>query len=70
MMEALKKSTEAPGLISAARGYLRGILKSTALSVRSKAALAAGVESQLLSPRTVRGDSNASVIDLTEVDES
>ncbi|KAJ5138485.1 Chromatin remodeling complex subunit (Chd3) [Penicillium bovifimosum] len=71
MMEALDKSTEAPGLVSAARRYLSGIISSTGLSVRRKAAPVAGIDSQSLpTSDSIRGDSNASVIDLTEVDDS
>ncbi|KAJ5779623.1 Zinc finger PHD-type [Penicillium paradoxum] len=71
MVDALEKSTEAPGLISIAKRYLRGVLTSHAQIKRMKVAKAAqaGPHSPLTSP-SVGGVSGASVIDLTEANES
>ncbi|EKV07280.1 Chromatin remodeling complex subunit (Chd3), putative [Penicillium digitatum PHI26] len=70
MLEALEKSTEAPPLISLAKRYLQGILKSvarTARDERKKAMLSAQAEPQAqLTSASTGGVSRANVTDLTE----
>ncbi|KGO64129.1 Zinc finger, PHD-type [Penicillium italicum] len=70
MLEALEKSTEAPSLISGAKRYLQGILKSVARSARDerkKASPSAPAEPQVrLTSSSVGGVSRANVIDLTK----